>query len=389
MNRSDDDAQALRAMASELGLRRTPPPAEPATDDVDEAWVEGMLDAVVRRARGVAPRDDAEDVGDGGALVSPHQGTVLPRVGTPRRSPVRRGWFALAAGVALLLGVGGSIVVHPQEAVAAPPLLSFSAVAPGSPTPTSGTPARAELLALADVAGRQPAAPRSPLATVQHVSTQQWRLEVTHGADDVEAITVRPTADDSWLGPDGDLRLREVATAPEFSPTGELVGRSTPGDLLRNETVRAGERGAAWPSTLPRDPGALFERLVAASQASSVVDPTPPTSVLLAEIEALFGRWVVPPDLTSSLWVALADRPDVRSLGQVTDRAGRAGQGFSHWNAQDKTLEVVIIDPVTGSLLATEGMYFPPQGADEPADGAKPVVSSFTTYLSVQWVPAP
>ncbi|MBO9568374.1 MAG: CU044_5270 family protein [Cellulomonas iranensis] len=360
---TDDDTRALRDLAEQLGLRPTPPPARDETPDPDPAWTERMLARVE------------------GARAAP---TLLT---SRRRRPPVRAWAAAACAV-LVLVVAGVVVGQPSGAVAAPAVLSFSDVPPQGLGPESGAPARDALLAIAASARQQAPAERPAGATTQHVRTEQWRLELTVDTETTRRTT-RPTSNDAWLLPDGRTRYREVATAPAFSPAGQIVGSDqSAGDLLRDElgTFVEDPLGAQH---LPRDPQRLVDLWLADDRFPSDPLPTTGTTIMVHDIEHLFDTWVVDPDVAATVWEALAGLPGVRDLGETSDRLGRGGHGFAVWDEHSGELTVLVVDPVDGALLGVETVLFAYPGLDEPRPLDEAEVGSFTAYVSAEWVTAP
>ncbi|GAA3808780.1 CU044_5270 family protein [Cellulomonas soli] len=367
MTPADDDALALRRLASELGLGATHPPDRRPADEPHDGWAEAMLERVMSEE-----------------LVSTPAAPQRPVAALPVRHR-RRPLGLVAACLAVLAAITGVVISRPAPAAAVAPILAFSDVDPASLAPTSGAPARAELLAIAASAQVSEPAPHSPSATAQHVVADQWRLEIEVGGE--VTLTIRPTHQDSWLYADGQVRVREVATAARFDESGQQVGADRDGDVTRDDLGSSEGRGALWAQQLPRDPAELTDLLLRGSE-DVATDPTRPSVVLTGRIVDLFGTWVVPPDLAASLWTALAQFDDVRDLGDVTDRAGRAGRAFSVWDENTQTLEVLIVDTTTGALLGREGVLFAYPGVVTDQQLSAPRVGYFTTFLSSTWTDA-
>lgn len=363
-----DDVQVLRALAAALDLRAVEaPPADHPAEEPDEAWVDAMLRRVVP---GAAVDDEP-----------------APAEVVPFARPARRRFALVAVACAAVAAVvTGLVVARPAPAVAViPPVLAFSQIDPRDLAPTSGQPAAPALRRIAAAAAKLRPERRPASATTQRVTTDQWRLEVTVEGGAVR-LAIRPTHQDSWLSSDGRVRLREVATAPQFDESGRQAGDDRSGDVTRDDVSSAGARGALWAQRLPRNPDELRAVLTAGGEADA--KPTTPTVVLAGNIQSVFDRWVVDPDLAAAMWSALAQMDGVRDLGDVRDREGRPGRAFAVWDENAQTLEVLIVDPRTGALLGVEGVLFgyPNVETDQRLD--EPRVGYFTTYLGSSWVPA-
>lgn len=361
---AEREAARLRQLSAGLGLLPVEPPGPTPADDGEPA----ALAALYRRLL-----DEVD---------TPWPGAPMELgARTARRGLSRLDLRAVAAAVVALVAVSAVWLSQSAPAAAEPPVLRFSAVV-GPLTPDSGTPAREALLRIANAAAEQAPPSRAATATTQHVVTDQWRLEVETDAAADRHVRIRPTHNESWLFADGRTRYLEVATDAAFAPDGELIDSDTEaGDVVRDEIMPAfPERDAHWASQLPRDPDALEHLWLRWVDDPAVENPTSATVVIAHEISRLFDTWVVSPDLAATAWTVLAAQEDVRDLGTVTDRAGRAGQGFAVWNANESALEVLIVDPSTGDLLGTEYVLF------EPGSTVQPVVGSFTTYRLAEWI---
>src|SRR5262249_20064249 len=91
---------------------------------------------------------------------------------------------------------------------------------------------------------------------------------------------------------------------------------------------------------------------------------------------------IVSPRLDAAMWRVLAARPDVRYLGKVFDRAGRAGVAVTFSNHSGERL-VLIISPSTGQLLGAEDLLL--YGASALHLTAYPAVEGYTIFLTEHW----
>ena len=364
----EDDAQVLRELAGRLGLRPVPPPPDDEMADLDPEWTESLFVTVMGTMRGLASDERQAAV------------ATLPALRIRRR---RTPLGLLAAASVMLLAVFVSVLlVRPAPATAVPRTLSFSIVDAAALTPQSGVSARRELLDIAASARTLEPLTRSASATTQHVSTDQWRLEVRI-AGEVD-LTIRPTHQESWLMADGRVRQLEVATAPRFDENGQQVGGDVTGEVTRDERSTGDGLEPLQARRLPLDAEQLTAVWLDGTD-SGVVEPTSPATVLTGRITGLFERWVVDPDLAATAWTALAARDEVRDLGDGTDRIGRPGRGFSVWDESTQTLEVLIVDKTTGALLGYEGVIFAYPGVETAQKLPSPRVGFFVTYLASSW----
>lgn len=81
------------------------------------------------------------------------------------------------------------------------------------------------------------------------------------------------------------------------------------------------------------------------------------------------------PTQQSALLGFFASRPDLRALGTVTDRAGRAGIAFAATDPDQPEYErYLLVSPDTGAVLATETVYV---GQDRTDIASPSVVNYF------------
>ncbi|MFD9943636.1 hypothetical protein ACFWYW_05460 [Nonomuraea sp. NPDC059023] len=129
-----------------------------------------------------------------------------------------------------------------------------------------------------------------------------------------------------------------------------------------------GREGAYRPGLpLPGDSADLRARLSA----------EPGTYGLLTAIVSLNESEVLDAARVAALWRALADRPGLRTLGQITDRRERRGQGVAvDVGAADRW--VLVADRGSGDLLGVERVMLRPATGLE---ATPPCVRDFWTFL--------
>ncbi|MFI0448599.1 CU044_5270 family protein [Actinomadura sp. 6N118] len=123
------------------------------------------------------------------------------------------------------------------------------------------------------------------------------------------------------------------------------------------------------PATLSDDPATLRRQLLAWTRAGGLAGPVEGDS---AQLWAAAGTLItepvglVRPKLRAAAYRVLADLPDVRSLGEVTDQRGRRGQALERTGAESEGVsgntDRTIIDPRTGAPLAAESYEKGPGG---------------------------
>ncbi|WP_141580512.1 CU044_5270 family protein [Actinomadura sp. WMMA1423] len=112
---------------------------------------------------------------------------------------------------------------------------------------------------------------------------------------------------------------------------------------------------------LSDDPATLRRQLLAWTRADGLAGPVEGDS---AQLWAAAGSLVTSPDgpvspkVRAAAYRVLADLPDVRSLGAVTDRKGRRGEALAREGTEGEGVGPgtyrLIIDPQTGSPLGTD-----------------------------------
>ncbi|GCD19309.1 hypothetical protein CTKZ_08710 [Cellulomonas algicola] len=298
------------------------------------------------------------------------------------RLPVR---IAVAFGIVTAIAVAGFVVRGAQApALAAPPMLTYSmsniqAVAAGSAPPASEA-----LRAIAAEARRQPVEEGHG---AQQVLSFAWYINTVVDDEGNTEVELAPTRQATTIGPDGSFSSQETRT-PALSPDGRVVDpdRYPVGGAHSGDELPAGTFDAAYAANLPRDPHLLRESLTASQGGPELcgTSDVAAASCLGAAVADLYGRWVVPADLSATVWAMLAAEPALADLGEVTDRLGRSGRAVAvppDPAGANQSL-VLVIDAGTGQLLSWEqvSMSIPDLQINEPT------VTAFQAITSARWV---
>jgi len=302
----------------------------------------------------------------------------------PAASQVRRRPVALAAVAAVLL-VG--IVVVAQPLVTAQPV-----TAAGTPRMLTYSiddlqhleqtlDAEAALNRAADRADHAEAI--TGTGEVQYVASYGWLLSDSSTSDIVDSTqgAVYPTTTSQWLMPDGSLDIDQQRAAA-LNLDGTVHPTATADLAVSGDTAPAGTYDPTLAKTLPRDPTAIAAALTTALSLTGC--DTMRAQCLVTAIVTLSTTYVVPPDLTATLWRALALERDVRSLGATTDRFGTPVQAVALTTLDPDTIEVLLISTATGHLTGTETVTL----RSDTLHLNTPTVTAFTAIRQTGWVQA-
>ncbi|MDQ3156967.1 MAG: CU044_5270 family protein [Actinomycetota bacterium] len=286
---------------------------------------------------------------------------------------------SLVAAAALTL-----FVLQPwQQPVAAadtPPVLDFEFAAARNIAYAPGEDPRAELLALSSAAAEQ--RPESPEGKVQHVVTDNWFAAVD---DNLATAAVVPQIDETWLSPDGSLRLVQKRATPLAADGRGLPTAGSWEDFpaTADETLPAGSNDADLAHELPADPEGVRDELLSMRGCEDRRRGLARSFCLHQQIVELHRSHVVPSQTHATMWRMLADEEGFRLLGKVKDRAGREGIGISLISDRDPSFRnVLIISPTTGELLGSEEILIKTL---PKFDLGAPAITGFTAFLESEY----
>lgn len=345
--KDDQVVDELRALMHQQGALPLPEGSMPATDDVER---------VLWRIR-------AQD----------------------RRERVRSGaWATAAAAVLAAVVVVASTFLGSAPATAFPVPLEYSLVPVGDAA--SGPAASDALRAAARAVRRQEI---SAAGDVHHVVRSGWLLTVDTGGQrpDLDDLDLVPALTETWLAPDGSLRMDQSRWAP-LDPDGRLraPAEATSEPQRSTDLSPAGTFDPRLPDTLPRDPDQLRAALLDPWQLPAATASAEVARFLIDEIAMLHGLYVIPPDLTAAMWELLARTPEVRHLGMTATRDGHPAQGFAvTWEQPDRgAIETLVlhVSSTTGRFLGTETIVL-----NDPALGiTTPTLTGFEVHLHADFV---
>ncbi len=236
------------------------------------------------------------------------------RAGRVRR-PLRLA--AVAAGVVMITGV---VVAQPWSGDAPGPGSAYAATPPLVVSASMGArPAGSRLQALARTVAAQP--PEQISGPVLKITTKEWNLVTSVDAEDVHSTI-------------------EGSTVTSYVGHGEVVSGEDP-------NVHS---AASWPGTLSPDP-AVLRRQLAVNHGEGV-------DAVFSAITDLYRVAAPQPAVRAAVLQILAGQPQVREEGEVTDRLGRRGVGFSALLTGGglPTKTTLVFDPSSGDLLSREQM---------------------------------
>ncbi len=276
--------------------------------------------------------------------------TAAPAEPRPTRGrKVRKGLVAAAAAVVLVAGgVTVGLVTRPTPVVAVPVALPVLSTA----TDPAGGPAAVRLEGLATVAARRGGAVTVEPAPVAYrawsfdariqgrvtntaIVTTDHRLTLAIDGAGAEKVTVASIA-----YPSAESRAAWEQEAPV-----------TIGEVVSDQTFAAGGYPRLFPGPVPHDPVAMRAYLAVGHP----IDAYGPGEMIVAVTDLAQERHLTGRDTATTLRT-LAREPGIAELGTVSDRGGRSGLAF----AADgdftglPTRFVLVIDPVTGRILASE-----------------------------------
>lgn len=290
-----------------------------------------------------------------------------------RRISRRRAIGMVAAGATTVAAaVTGWMAIelpHRRPAYAATP----------QPLPISAAPSSTGRTTLAEVAV---AAERGGdnRAAVDHVATDRWDLNhIIDGATVTSAVI--PYRSELWRAPDDAARTIETFHAPQFPTDADRQAwddAGSPRGGQQRVDYGAGHYQGAFNSRPPRDPQVLAGWLARGSTGSA--------AILKGVTDLLLERALTGQERSALLRV-LATRTPLVFAGAAVDRAGRTGTAFTAVTNDSgaQVTQVLVIDPRTGRILATETILT----AGAPAlTVRRPAVISYRTYLIAEHVPA-
>jgi len=190
-------------------------------------------------------------------------------------------------------------------------------------------------------ASQQPGATSGPPTAAQPVRTMRW-LSVD-GTREGLVLTAGDAAPPpaGWL----ERRVPERRVVPPCD--GSAYGRfvSQFGNC---------QNGPAYQPGLPDDPDVMADFL----RRTAVLDlpsahPRFIDLALFQNIRILLEDSYLDPAAQSALFQAIAELPRLRSVGQVTDAAGRSGVAVAVDGFERKTSYQLVFEPQTGALLST------------------------------------
>lgn len=298
----------------------------------------------------------------------------------------RRRWAQLltaAAGLLAAVTIPLGWWASPVSATETPHMLDFE-TAPSAVIDGGGPDASAVLLDLAEKA--EHAAEPIRNGGIQFVSSLNWFLHVTVEDDGTTKAVVYPTARQTWLSPAGSFVGRDRKGAA-LDLNGQMS--TTPSWSLPPESediLPPGSVDSAVVTGLPRDADGLRAETIEQFAAMNCTSgPALQAWCLYLQTSGLHTVFVVPGDLTATLWRVLAEEPSVAHLGTVTDRLGREAAAIAFPPFPEvgySRVQVLLIDPDSGALIGEEEITLldPDLGIDEPT------VTMFTAYLERSWV---
>lgn len=265
----------------------------------------------------------------------------------------------IAATIAVLAVFGASTdFIRPTPAAAAgtPAMLRYTLLSEVDASTVASAPSAHDPLIYA--AQSVPVDAAQGIGGVQYVSSYGWLSDMRVDAQANTAV-IYPTFTQWWLSGSGAVRLDE-RREPPLALDGRLTASDSEADAMSNtsETNPSGTVPPDVAKELPTD----VEPLRAALIASQVGLPCTQSSwwraeCLVVAIQAIYQQYVVPPQLAAAMWRVLADEPELRYLGETTDRLGRAATAIALPPAPGQPVEqttVLLISTETGSYLGSE-----------------------------------
>ncbi|MHA5054537.1 CU044_5270 family protein [Streptomyces sp. SD15] len=248
-----------------------------------------------------------------------------------------------------------------------------------------------------DVAGEQ-----GQLFAVRTTSTEEWSVGVRPGTrslmvSGLDAVTApRTEADEArWraAGSPGTVEV-EVATATGQGAIGYTMGTRRPMVMRTdaNDKIYAlGPRNVSYDDLreLPSGSGELRRQLdkLYAEDGSDAETGAGRTAYVLRQAANLITM-PVKPAVRAAAYRVIADLPDVRVLGRVTDPLGREGVGVAFPGTVRTPLGTVeqrlVVDPSTGAMLSEQNVLVEPSDRAQEAglDAGTTVNYSATTRMS-------
>ncbi len=308
----------------------------------------------------------------------------------PTRLPNhRRNWRGLQIAAAAAAAASVVLVTiftpwsQPSATANTPPILNYEFAKATNIAYAPGQPARQDLLHLAQAA-RTSNPPAQSGGSVQYVQTNNWfsSREDTKKSSTSKLI---PTTIQAWLSPDGSQTSIESSGTP-LRADGRGLAPSTPSTTATRDQVfpphSADPHRISELGTTVND---VRRELLRSAECDPNATPTARAQCLYQEITGLFRQYVVGPKVASLFWTVLANEPGFRTLGSVTDRAGRPGVGISVISSEAPEFRLVlIIGRSTGQLLGTEEILI----KSNAKLGLKaPAINAFTAILKSEYTP--
>lgn len=301
------------------------------------------------------------------------------------RAPTHRGrWVRLGIAPVAVIAVAGLLLAspwsQPPARAEAPALLDFTLARAADIVVAPGETARNDLILLADAARTVPAPGDTGVAgTVQYVQTDTWSTGLEY-AGDASTSGVTPVVVQTWTSRDG---AQTVVRQPgdELGSNGRgLMAVAPAAAPSTDQTLPPGSADPDAVTSLGTVPAVVREALISLGGCEPGTPDTVRAACLSQEIVGLFSQHLVPPASAAAVWTAIADEPGFRSLGRVTDRAGRAGIGISVISSDvPEYRTVLIISSADGQLVGTEEILIQ---SDPDAGLQAPLVTAFSAILA-------
>lgn len=306
-----------------------------------------------------------------------------------RRSRRRR--ISLIASSVAAVGVLVTGVLQPWSSAPVqamvPAILDYEFAAADVIAAAAGEDPAPAIQQLADAAGSLPA-PVTRTGT-QYVVTDNWYANIeAKTAEEAEAenAVLVPQINESWLAPDGSVRIVERRDDPLPADGRGLPAKGEWDEQPKSsdETSPAESRDPELASRLSTDPDTLRDELLKNAGCADTMPGTTRSFCLYKRIVILNNRYVLSPRLNAAIWQVLQDERGFRSLGEVKDRAGRAGIGISLIREDMPQYRYILIaDLKTGRLLGSEEILIA-QVQGNPLEA--PAIMSFTAILESKYI---